>query len=134
MENEVSSLKDVAIHICTVTLMMAFSSLYSKSLFMTKYIPYIYALISYYAHTVFIFRGVFDVEGTESQRVEMSKDDLFRHIILFAALCFNLVYIGVFLVFNKRDCIILNILTFSLFIKDMIMQPGKSRTSADKFR
>lgn len=85
--------------------------------------PYIYALISYYSHTVFIFKGMFDVEGDPST-VHMSKDSLIRHIIQFAALSFNLIYINVFLIFHKKDCIILNLITLTLFCWDVYAQPG----------
>lgn len=54
----------------------------------------------------------------------MSKDILFRHIIQFAALSFNLIYINVFLVFTRMDCLILNFATFGLFCRDIFMQPG----------
>ena len=56
------------------------SKIYDLNYFSTRYMPYIYALISYYSHTVFIFKGMFDVEG-DSSTVNMSKDSLIRHII-----------------------------------------------------
>jgi hypothetical protein len=74
--------------------------------------------VSYYTHTVYIFKGSFD-EPNDPSQVAMSKDHLFRHIIQFGALSFNLLYIGVFLVFNRRDCILLNSLTFLLFVWDV---------------
>jgi hypothetical protein len=86
--------------------------------------PFLYALISYKAHTHVLFKGAYD-SGAGGDQVAMSKDDLFRQIILFSALSFNLIYIGVFLVFNRRDCILLNSVTLMLFCKDVMIQPGK---------
>jgi hypothetical protein len=86
--------------------------------------PYIYALISYYSHTIFIFKGLFD-EDDDPSKVHMSKDNLIRHIIQFAALSFNLIYINVFLIFNEKDCIMLNLITLTLFCRDVYVQPGK---------
>ena len=105
--------------------MWGLSKLYMLNVYTTTYMPFAYALISYYSHTVFIFKGTFD-DNQDHSIVHMSKDDLFRHIIQFAALSFNLIYIGAFLVFNRRDCIILNIITLSLFVKDVFMEPGNN--------
>lgn len=118
------TISELFVHIGTLIIFLILSSLYSLNLKTTRYMPYIYALISYYSHTVFIFKCLFD-EDDDPSKVSMTKDVLFRHIIQFAALSFNLIYINVFLVFTRRDCIILNITTFGLFCKDVFMQPGK---------
>lgn len=66
-----------------------------------------------------MFGGIFD-DPIDSSQVHMSKDNLFRHIIQFGALSFNLVYIGVFLVLSRKDCIALNTINSGLFILDVI--------------
>lgn len=104
--------------------MFVLSKFYTLNVYTTTYMPFAYALISYYSLTVFIFKSSFD-DSEDLSKIHMSKDDLFMHIIQFAALSFNLIYIGVFLVFNRRDCIILNLITLSLFVKDVFMEPGK---------
>lgn len=118
------TISEVVIHFSTLVIFFLLSKLYNLNNKSTRYMPYIYALISYYSHTVFIFKGIFDVEGDPSQ-VHMSKDSLIRHIIQFAALSFNLIYINVFLIFHRKDCIILNLITLTLFCRDVYMQPGK---------
>ena len=118
------SISEVLVHFSTLVLFLLLSQLYNKTAYMTRYMPYIYALISYYSHTIFIFKGLFDVED-DPYTVHMSKDNLIRHIIQFAALSFNLIYINVFLIFNQRDCIILNLITLLLFCRDVFLQPGK---------
>jgi hypothetical protein len=115
---------ELIVHISTFGIFFALSRVYYYSDFTTQYLPYVYALISYYSHTVFIFRGSFD-EPANPALVGMSKDNLFRHIILVGALSFNLLYIGVFLVFNRKDCIMLNSMTLLLFITDVFRQEGK---------
>jgi hypothetical protein len=118
MKGGYSMLSELLVHITTMVLFYIVSRLYSYSHVTTRYIPYVYAVISYYSHTIFIFKGSFDEPNNPSQ-VSMSKDNLFRHIIQFGALSFNLLYIGVFLVFTRRDCILLNSLTFLLLLFDV---------------
>ena len=71
---------ELLVHGGTLGLFWLLTRFYSYSLFTTKYMPYVYALISYYSHTIFIFKGLFDDMGDPSL-VSMSKDNLFRHII-----------------------------------------------------
>jgi putative flippase GtrA len=118
MKGGYSMLSELLAHITTMVLFYIVSRLYSHSHLTTRYIPYVYAVILYYSHTIFTFKGSFDEPNNPSQ-VSMSKDNLFRHIIQFGALSFNLLYIGVFLVFTRRDCILPNSLTFLLLLFDV---------------
>lgn len=54
------TIAELFVHIGTLLLFYILSLLYGTSRQMTKYMPYIYALISYYSHTIFIFKGLFD--------------------------------------------------------------------------
>ncbi len=74
------TINELFVHIGTLLLFLILSLIYDKSKFATTYMPYVYALISYYSHTIFIFKGIFDSREDPSV-VEMSKDNLFRHII-----------------------------------------------------
>lgn len=85
--------------------------------------PYLYTLIAYYSHTTIIFGGLYD-DPSNPGIVHMSKDSLLRQVILFGALSFNLIYICVFLVFERRECIALNSLNSLLFLLDVARQPG----------
>lgn len=118
------TVSEVLIHFSTLVIFFVLSKLYNYNAHTTRCFPYIYALISYYSHTVFIFKGFFDEDGDPFQ-VHMSKDSLIRHIIQFAALSFNLIYIKVYLIFHRKDCIILNLITLTLFCRDIYIQPGK---------
>ena len=60
------AISDVFIHFSTLVIFFLLSKMYNINNKYTRYMPYIYALISYYSHTVFIFKGMFDVEGDPS--------------------------------------------------------------------
>jgi hypothetical protein len=51
---------ELFVHISTLLVFLVFAHFYSRSLLTTRYMPYVYALISYYSHTIFIFRGLYD--------------------------------------------------------------------------
>jgi len=74
------SIYELFVHCGTLIIFLLLSSNYSRNLMTARYMPFLYALISYYSHTIFIFRGLFDDEEDPS-KVIMSKDILFRHII-----------------------------------------------------
>lgn len=76
--------------------------LYSYNDWTIKWVPLILAVFSYYSHSAYVFRGFFDESPLIPQRVHMSKDDLFRHIIKFASMSLSLVYICVFLLSTRR--------------------------------
>lgn len=92
--------------------------MYGANNYTTAYFPYLYAILSYYSHAGFIFKGTYDAED-DPTKVVMSKDNLFRHIVQFAALGMNLIFMGIFLVITRRDCILLNILVWSMYIVDV---------------
>ena len=115
---------EMFLHFGSLIVFWLVSQIYGCTRWTTQYMPYLYAVISYYSHTVFLFKGVFDVPGDHS-RVAMTKDNLLRHVIEFGALCFNVIYIGVFLVVSRKDSIALNSLVYALFIFDVIRQDGK---------
>jgi|LauGreDrversion4_2_1035121.scaffolds.fasta_scaffold46049_5 hypothetical protein len=71
-----------------------------------------------------MFSSTYD-DPADPALVHMSKDSMFRQLILFGALSFNLIYICVFLVFERRECIALNALNSVLFLYDVVRQPGK---------
>ena len=64
-------------------------------------------LLAYQGHTFSLFRRL-EKNGLDHAEIELSPDELFKYMILFSGLNFNLIYIGVFLVVTKRDCILLN--------------------------
>ena len=103
---------------------LTLSRVYNANKFTTAYFPYLYAILSYYSHAGFIFRGYYD-DPTDSSQVHMTKDILFRHIVQFAALGMNLIFMGIFLVITRRDCIMLNIFMWSLYMFDVFQQEGK---------
>lgn len=115
---------EMFLHFGSLLLFWLLSRLYYLNRWTTQYMPYFYAVLSYYSHTMFIFKGIFDIPGDHS-RVAMTKDNLMRHVIEFGALCFNIIYIGVFLVVRRKDSIALNSLIYVLFILDVIRQEGK---------
>jgi len=89
-----------------------------------RVIPFVFAIYSYYNHSRYIFRGLFDSEDASS--VTMSRDHLFRHIIQFSSMSLNLTYICIFLITKKADCIFINLLAWTLFIRDTFLDPGNS--------
>ncbi len=69
------TVSELLILFSTLVLFFVLSKLYNYNAHTTRSMPYIYAIISYYSHTVFIFKRIFDEEGDSSQ-VHMSKDSL----------------------------------------------------------
>ena len=69
----VGSYKDLLIHISQLLVFILLALLYKKSNRATVYIPYIYTVLSYYSHSVFIFSGKFDEPGNPFM-VHMKKD------------------------------------------------------------
>lgn len=117
------SSKDFMVLIGSLGIFLLLSHSYKANKYTIKYFPYLYAILSYYSHVVFIFRGSYELE-TDPSTVMMSKDDLFRQIIQFASLGVNTIFVGIFLVISRRDCIMLNFLIWSLFIHDVFNQEG----------
>lgn len=89
--------------------------------------PFLYSLLSYPVHTKLIFSDRFD-DPADEFKVHMTKDMLFNNCIIFAALSINLIYIAIFLTINRRDSLIINSITWLLFIKDTFECPGIQST------
>ena len=57
---------EMLIHSSTLAVFYSLSRVYDYSHITVQYMPFVYALISYYAHTVFIFKGMFDSDDDPS--------------------------------------------------------------------
>ena len=73
-------MKEVILLSCNLFTYVILAKVHFKNNFTIRYVPYVISMISYFAHTRFIFRGSFDVPDDPSA-VAMSKDELFRHMI-----------------------------------------------------
>jgi hypothetical protein len=116
--NKALSTKDLIIMLGSLSMFLTLSRMYGANKYTTAYFPYFYAILSYYSHAGFIFRGLYDSEEDPSQ-VHMTKDELFRHIVQFGALGMNLIFMGIFLVITRRDCILLNLMVWTMYIYDV---------------
>lgn len=121
--NKSLSTKELIILLGSLSVFLILSRMYGVNRYTTTYFPYLYAILSYYSHAGFIFKGTYDCLDDPS-RVEMSKDVLFRHIVQFAALGINVIFMGIFLVITRLDCILLNIMIWSMYIYDIFQQKG----------
>ena len=114
--------------LASLVLFYLLSKMYSLNEHTMRFIPFLYSAFSYFTHTAIIFKGAFDVyklgSDGESGRwfVEMTKDKLFRHIISSASMSLNLMYISIFLISSRRDCILVNLVIWGIFIRDVLMQ------------
>ena len=115
--------RDLVFILGSLSIFLILSRLYNASNATTTYFPYLYAILSYYSHSGLIFRALYE-SSEDPSMVIMTKDVLFRHLVQFAALSMNLIYILTFLVITRRDCIILNIVVWSLFIYDVFTLQG----------
>jgi hypothetical protein len=88
-----------------------------------RVVPIFYMVVAYYSHTRLIFGNQFDVDG-DPYRLMMRKDDLFKLIIQYSALTMNIIYISVFLVIRRSDCVLFNLISWGMFLKDMFTQEG----------
>ena len=123
--NKSLSTKELIILLGSLSMFLTLSRMYGANKYTTAYFPYLYAILSYYSHAGFIFRSHYDHEQ-DCSMVSMTKDALFRHIVQFAALGINLIFMGIFLVITRRDCILLNLLVWSMYIYDIFNQQGNA--------
>lgn len=100
------------------------AAIYNFNAFTSRYMPYVYIVFSFIVHCKFIFNGTDDDEN-DPHVVRMQKDRLLKMIILYSVHTFNLIYIGIFMVLSRRDCILLHLLSWGLQYREIFTQPGK---------
>ena len=102
-----------------------FKVLYNYNKLTLRYLPILLAIFSYKCHSYLLFNAdqYKEYPGLPNHFI-MSKDRLFRHIIQFSAMCLNQVYICVFLITEKRECIITGLTVQFLFLYETFFHPG----------
>jgi hypothetical protein len=102
-----------------------FKLLYTYNSFTLRYLPILLAVFSYKCHSYLLFNADQYKEYPDlPNHFIMSKDRLFRHIIQFSAMCLNQVYICVFLITEKRECIITGLTVQFCFLYETFFHPG----------
>jgi hypothetical protein len=118
--------KDVIFLLSALGVFILLTQLYTRNDMTRRVMPYFIAVFSYFAHTTFIFKQAFDLSVDDPSQVQMTKDQMFRHIIQFTSMSLNLVYICIFIITSRMDCFLVNSIVWSMFIRDTLIQPGKN--------
>ena len=92
-----------------------------------RIIPLTIGLLSYLGHTKFMSMN--SAKTYESDHLNIDLNDVFKHIVIYGAFFINHIYIDIFLTINKKDSLILNFSTWSLFLYDAFSHPISSKSS-----
>ena len=113
----------VLFHIFVIVLYFGLMKIHQISDLGVRIIPLTIGLLSYLGHTKFMSMN--SAKTYESDHLNIDLNDVFKHIVIYGAFFINHIYIDIFLTINKKDSLILNFSTWSLFLYDAFSHTSK---------
>ena len=127
-----ANIRELCFIVSAFTIFSLIAYVHSYNKLTTKLVPYLYVILSYFSHSALVFSNRYSNPLDKTQLI-MSKDQYFHSLVQFAGMSINLIYINVFLVTSRQDCIFLNIIEWTFFMKDILLVEGKLVSSMKNF-